>query len=496
MALLPEQGRLEETSFPGLILDLHRARFSGKLRLDRDRVEKGFLFLKGVPVYAESNLNRERLGVQLVDAGTLSQEDYDRVTRHVESTGCQEGKALLDLEMMEPRGLFLALKEQVRTRLVECFGWTRGSFNVEPGEPAPDEAQPFRADIYSLLQEGIEAHWSDDRILANLAPRMNLLAGRTALLSRIQNRLLSDAAVEAFLDALDGTRALWETLQCAKTPRGLAAAWLLDAVGAIEYADPEGAKEAVEDELPPEIEIVLEDAAEEGARADTSAADAAAEAAPADEGEDPKAVSLYREIADKFARLSELDHYALLGVDGGADAGEIRRAYLQAAKFYHPDALSRLHIEGEVRKQANKLFAEIGKAHAVLSNPARRRDYDASLSGGSLDAEQIAAAETLYRKGEILLKQGNFRGALEFLQPAVEIYPEEGDYRHALGWAMYKKMPSEPEIAKAHLERAVELSPSDGVVLFRLGVVLRSLGEAATADELMARARSLDPNVS
>jgi Flp pilus assembly protein TadD len=113
-----------------------------------------------------------------------------------------------------------------------------------------------------------------------------------------------------------------------------------------------------------------------------------------------------------------------------------------------------------------------------------------------MNAEQIAAAETLYRKGEILLKQGNFRGAIEFLQPAVEIYPEEGDYRHALGWALYKKMPSEPEIAKAHLERAAEISPRDGVVLFRLGVVLRSLGESATAEKLMAEARSLDPSVS
>ena len=93
-------------------------------------------------------------------------------------------------------------------------------------------------------------------------------------------------------------------------------------------------------------------------------------------------------------------------------------------------------------------------------------------------------------------EHGRRLARLEFLQPAVEIYPEECEYQSAAGWALYKKMPSEPELAKHHLEKAAELQPKDAIVLFRLGVVLRTLGETVAASNLLARAKKLDASVS
>ena len=104
-------------------------------------------------------------------------------------------------------------------------------------------------------------------------------------------------------------------------------------------------------------------------------------------------------------------------------------------------------------------------------------------------------AERLFRKGEILLRTGNFRGAIEYLKPAVELWGEEPAYQSALGWALYKKMPSEPEAAKTHLEAAASLAPDDPVVIFRLSVVLRTLGETVAASSLAEKAREMDPNV-
>jgi len=206
---------------------------------------------------------------------------------------------------------------------------------------------------------------------------------------------------------------------------------------------------------------------------------------------------LAEEVARKFSQLGQMDHYALLGVAKNADAATVRRAYLAAAKEYHPDALARLGIEPEVRAQANRVFAAIGKAHATLSRPDARREYDARLAGKDLgaNAEQIATAETLYRKGEILLRQGNFRGALEFLLPAVEIYPEEADYQVAAGWALYRQSPPKPAIAKKHLIKATELAPDDAVAHYRLSLVLRHLGDVDDAEAALQRARQIDPNV-
>jgi molecular chaperone DnaJ len=64
------------------------------------------------------------------------------------------------------------------------------------------------------------------------------------------------------------------------------------------------------------------------------------------------------------------DYYDVLGVSADAGAEEIKRAYRQLARRYHPD------ISGDDRGVA---FLEVARAYDVLSDPSRRRSYDAAL---------------------------------------------------------------------------------------------------------------------
>lgn len=63
------------------------------------------------------------------------------------------------------------------------------------------------------------------------------------------------------------------------------------------------------------------------------------------------------------------DYYEVLGVDKGADAGTIKKAYYQLAKKYHPDA-----NPGD--KVAEEKFKEANEAYAVLSDADKRAKYD------------------------------------------------------------------------------------------------------------------------
>ena len=68
-------------------------------------------------------------------------------------------------------------------------------------------------------------------------------------------------------------------------------------------------------------------------------------------------------------------HYSVLGVHAGASQESIREAYRRQAREFHPDRTRGSAAGGE------KMPA-INEAYRVLSDPARRAVYDASLRSG------------------------------------------------------------------------------------------------------------------
>ena len=63
------------------------------------------------------------------------------------------------------------------------------------------------------------------------------------------------------------------------------------------------------------------------------------------------------------------DYYEVLGVEKGASAEEIKKAYRKSAMKYHPD-----RNPGD--KEAEEKFKELGEAYEVLSNDDKRARYD------------------------------------------------------------------------------------------------------------------------
>jgi molecular chaperone DnaJ len=76
------------------------------------------------------------------------------------------------------------------------------------------------------------------------------------------------------------------------------------------------------------------------------------------------------------------DHYAVLGIERGATAAEIRRAYRKLALRLHPDRAG---------TAATERFQQLARSYGVLANAVARAAYDAATSPRAPGAATTAA---------------------------------------------------------------------------------------------------------
>jgi curved DNA-binding protein CbpA len=92
-------------------------------------------------------------------------------------------------------------------------------------------------------------------------------------------------------------------------------------------------------------------------------------------------------IQDRQQENSALTYYDDLGLRAGASGEEIRVAYLNLVRLLHPD----LSSEPALKRFSENQLKRVSRAYAVLSDPDRRRRYDAQVTGAE-DEEPEAPA--------------------------------------------------------------------------------------------------------
>ncbi len=70
-----------------------------------------------------------------------------------------------------------------------------------------------------------------------------------------------------------------------------------------------------------------------------------------------------------------MDYYDILGIKKTATQEEIKKAYRQKVKEYHPD----LHLSLKEKNNAEEIMKKINEAYTILSDVEKRKKYNQSL---------------------------------------------------------------------------------------------------------------------
>jgi tetratricopeptide (TPR) repeat protein len=490
----PDEGLLDKTNVAQLLAEAWAARRSGRLRLARGKSECWIQVVDGAPVSVEARPESDRFARALEAAGRLDGADRRKLEQFARERECSQASAALALKLVDPAALYQAIRAEAKQQIAETFEWQSGAYQWSAATPPPANAKPH--DVLSLIQTQLPRRWGSERLFAAVLAIADAHADVAPRLRRVALKLgEAGPTAAAVVQRLDGTRPLGRILgEAAGDVLAASTLWTLWHAGILRLGEARTTptvSAAGTGELEFELEVAADLASDPAAAAQPGVTAAAAGA-----DLDPETAALRDDIEKLAAHLGKLDHYAVLGLEAGAPAHAIKKAYFKAAKRYHPDSLARKGLAG-LEDKAARVFGRVSEAFEILSDPDKKDAYDRGVSGEpEIDTARLAQAETSFRKGEILVKMGNFQGALEYLQPAVDLWPEEPAYRSALGWALYKQPASDPNRAREHLELAHRQTPDDAITMFRYGMVLRALGDTETATALIARARSLEASIT
>ncbi len=86
------------------------------------------------------------------------------------------------------------------------------------------------------------------------------------------------------------------------------------------------------------------------------------------------------------------DHYAALGVRSDADAAEIRRAWIRAARANHPDRRGK--VSEEQTKRSDRRMRAVNEAWRVLGRVESRRVYDQERAAATPQPSASSSAAT------------------------------------------------------------------------------------------------------
>ncbi|TNE49485.1 MAG: hypothetical protein EP343_11575 [Deltaproteobacteria bacterium] len=320
-------GNFLKFAYTHLLYRLYLAKETGRLhvRHGRDVVE---VFLEhGKPAYAASNDQSTAMGEVLLREGLIERDPLERALHQSETEDRPLGQILIQNNIVPSKSIHTALNLQFKRRIFTPLGWNSNTVYRFYRNQITGAQFPLEYDFFHLLQEGAMQWLPEARLNERLLPQQHRRVARmahpklnlesfnldTAERKLYLNILNRDPLDDVIGDAVESGLLLQE-----QASRVLFLLWQTDLLH-------------MKEELM-------------GTRTQR----------------------VVNELSAYINRLSNQNRLQRLGLKGGASPHEIRQAYLNLAREYHPDLLPP-GTHAEVARKMSEAFALIADAYSVLT---------------------------------------------------------------------------------------------------------------------------------
>ena len=154
------------------------------------------------------------------------------------------------------------------------------------------------------------------------------------------------------------------------------------------------------------------------------------------------------------------DPYQVLGVDPSASDDEIKRAYRELARKYHPDNYQNnplADLAEEKMKEINAAYESITKERASGTHSAGSQSSYTNSNGSRQSSSSYQSGGTVYQQARQAINLGDLGRAEQLLRTAPT---QNGEWHFLMGSIAYRK--GWLDEAMQHYQMACRLDPTNG----------------------------------
>ncbi len=487
--------------------DVHFNKKNGCLVYKQKGLQKYLFFQRGVLVMVKTTHPQELLGEILLKLGKISIETFTKIDEYIDPTQ-SIGKTLIEEGLLSKQDLNDGLMFQMREVTLNTFPFFFGKYGFQTRKNLSKKKFEYKMNVPDLIEEGIRRMDFDPRLETFLKDKIPFFSKKECI-----DRLTKEE--KELLEAIDGSTSADDLFQLSGAPpeffwKSLYLFYCLNLVGVKDAKAEEkvSEKEKVpekekkpEKEIPPKKKKDIKAKPPKKEKVKKQAVLPKAEIKKAAEEKKKAPGVTAEETKEKIAELEKLskeintmNYYQILDVPRNASPKEIKKAYFEMARKYHPDRFDR-DLPKETKEMVEEVFGHITAAFQTFSNDKERQDYDAKLDApAGLDRKELEKnAETKFRQGKTLFSRGKYEEALVYFEEAIKLKSSKADYRLFLA-KTEAKVPLFRGKAEEDFLKAIELEPWNPEHYVALGEFYSREGLSVKSRRQFKKALDIEPD--